>query len=205
MLDGNGESEMTNASQSAELDDDLRRQCWDEALNSFGTAYIFEKRAEKLHLPRAILSFVGFALPVIVGGVALTYGADSKALPVVVGVAGMLGLLQLVLVAWSQVANWEGTYYSSKASTAANYDLSARFQALARPADKPREDWQRDYAVLYALSRQQAAADIQLVITAQEKRAGMRAALRQFQRACVSCKSVPESLDPSSCPTCGQF
>ncbi len=42
-------------------------------------------------------------------------------------------------------------------------------------------------------------------ITEAEKRAGMRAALRQFQRKCAGCNEVPKSLEPLNCAVCGKF
>ena len=42
-------------------------------------------------------------------------------------------------------------------------------------------------------------------ITDEEKRMGMRATLRQFQRECANCKQTPVSMVPSECGVCGNF
>ncbi|MGW4750469.1 mobilome CxxCx(11)CxxC protein, partial [Streptomyces sp. NPDC004290] len=42
-------------------------------------------------------------------------------------------------------------------------------------------------------------------VTDKERRRGMRATLRKFQRQCAGCQLVPTSLTPSDCDVCGRF
>lgn len=58
------------------------------------------------------------------------------------------------------------------------------------------------------LKTKQDARDIQdekhSISEADEKR-GMRYALRNYQRTCVSCGQVPTSMTSTSCNICGNF
>ena len=47
--------------------------------------------------------------------------------------------------------------------------------------------------------------DNQQNVTEKEKRFGMRAALRQYQKQCSACKKVPTTMKPTSCGVCGNF
>ena len=49
------------------------------------------------------------------------------------------------------------------------------------------------------------AQDNKQSISEAEKRAGMRASLRQLQKECVNCKTIPISMIASDCPICGRF
>lgn len=81
-------------------------------------------------------AFLGIALPLIVGAVALA-GVSTDLRGVVV-VAGLLGVPVVVVSAWSLVADWAGGYAAATQSEAANYQLNDAYTDLAGhpPADE---------------------------------------------------------------------
>ena len=68
------------AAASLCVDNETRCLCWNEAVRSFGTAFIFEARAIRLRLPRLLLTFVGFALPGLAGAASGVADAMRSAL-----------------------------------------------------------------------------------------------------------------------------
>ena len=83
--------------------DQICNECWDRALHAFGTAQIFLRRARWHEQALRYLSFVAVAVPVIVGVLVMTFGTGEY-LPWVLGLAGALGAVQVVVSVWSVVA-----------------------------------------------------------------------------------------------------
>lgn len=180
----------------------LRSKCWDLAIHAFGTAWIFEKRARKLRWKLKILSFLGIAVPVVIGGIVLSFGTNPRILPALLWVAGVLGVAQLTGSVWSLVARWDDSLAYALESVTANYRLSRRFESLG---EQPPADLEVEFRVLDAENQARKDLDFRQDLTPKEKRAGLRAGLRQFQRACVGCNEVPTSMSPTDCEVCGNF
>ncbi|MGV9546203.1 mobilome CxxCx(11)CxxC protein [Nocardia beijingensis] len=125
---------MTQPAQSST--DQLRSEAWDRALHVYGTAYLFAQRARFYRMLLRFSAFLGIALPLIVGAVALA-GVSTDLRGVVV-VAGLLGVPVVVVSAWSLVADWAGGYAAATQSEAANYQLNDAYTDLAGhpPADE---------------------------------------------------------------------
>jgi mobilome CxxCx(11)CxxC protein len=183
----------------------IHTECWDEALHCFGTAAIFRKRANRARLRLRILTFLGIVVPASVGGLVLSFGTDFQYKNLVIVFASIFGLIQLVLSIWSLVAKWEDSFAYSLESLSVNDRLSSLFQELAKAIPIDSMELKTRYELLQAENRDRRARDNQQLITEKEHRFGMRAALRQFQRTCISCKKVPTSLTPTNCDICGNF
>lgn len=52
--------------------------------------------------------FLGIAVPAAVGGVVFSFG-NARVLPWILGIAGVLGTVQLIATIWSVVAEWNST------------------------------------------------------------------------------------------------
>ncbi len=181
----------------------VRQTCWDQAIHAFGTAYIFEKRAGTLRGRLRWLEFLGIGVPLAVGGIALSFGLQYRHLPSLIVVAGILGIAQLVLSAWSLVAGWQNNLASALESKTANYRLSESYQSLAKNPPDELPEMERRFELLQIEDRLRRDLDHQQTITEKEKRTGMRSALRQFQRPCAGCGKVPRLLKPTNCEVCG--
>lgn len=180
----------------------LRSKCWDLAIHASGTAWIFERRARRLRRRLKILSFLGMVVPMAIGGIVLSFGTKPQILPGFLWVAGVLGVAQLIGSVWSQIARWEDSLAYALESVTANNRLSRRFESLG---EHPPADLELEFRILDAENQARKDLDFRHDLTPKEKRAGLRAGLRQFQRACVSCKEVPTSMSPTSCAVCGNF
>ena len=87
--------------------DGLRSHCWDEAVHTFATAVMFERRARRRRGALQALNFLGIGAPVALGGVILSFGLNASYIPVLIVIAGVIGVVQLVASVWSLVAGWQ--------------------------------------------------------------------------------------------------
>lgn len=185
--------------------DAIRTDCWDEALKTFGTAYIFEKRADKMKRKLRWPAFAGIAIPLIIGSIYLSFGKEFEYLGEFVAIAGILGVVQIVVSAWSLVAKWDDRLAYSLESASANYELSNRYTKLAKNPPPDLAEFRRRFDVLEAKNHSRRDSDYKQGVSDKEKRMGMRAGLRQFERACKECGNVPTSMKPTDCAVCGNF
>lgn len=182
----------------------IRQECWDQALHTFATAHIFERRARSLRWRLRALTFLGIAVPATVGGVIIAFGTNDQSLLVILWLAGILGLVQLIGSIWALVAKWDDAYAYALESIAENHRFSNSFASLGKNPPAPDElRTRQDF--LEADNGHRRDSDYKQGITEEEKRRGMRAGLLQFRRTCVACGEIPVSLRASDCGVCGQF
>jgi mobilome CxxCx(11)CxxC protein len=182
----------------------VRQQCWDEALHCFGTAWIFERRARQLRSKLRLLAFLGLAVPVFVGGSVGALGTNHPSLPYLLGGAAVLGGIQAIASVWSLTSKWEDGFAYALESIASNHRLSKSYQDIAKnPPDAA--EFQLTFKLLNAESQQRSDQDYKQTVSEAEKRAGLRAALFRFKRQCGACGQVPKSLQPTDCSACGNF
>jgi len=185
--------------------DQICSTCWNRAIDAFGTGEIFLKRGQKnTNLLKAI-SFSGIVVPLVIGGVVLGFGTGGNYLNVLLPIAASVGIVQLVFSTFSIVYNWADELQYSLESATENFSLSLRFKELGEQASNPPNDINLRFTSLKVLDEARQAADIKKHISPKELRYGHRAGLRQFSRACATCKEVPISMKASKCQTCGGF
>lgn len=179
-----------------------REQAWKRAIETFGTAYIFQKRVDVPRRRLQWITWLGLAVPLTVGGLATTFGVNRRLLGPAIIIAGILATAQALLSLMALTSRWEDELSYGLESARANQRLSAQFERLASqgPADI---DSKLD--VLEAANQARVELDTARGLTDAELRMGMRAALRQFRRKCVECGEIPPSMAPSKCNTCGNF
>lgn len=185
--------------------DEQRKDCWDKAIHAFGTAYIFEKRYNQSRIKQRWLSFLGIAVPVLVGGIVVAFfGIDQlkPLLGVLIVIAALLSTIQLVFTIWSLVAKWEDeTVYGSESSVD-NYEIARMYEELAKHNPS---DFDSQYKLLEYRNNRRSSEDGKKGVIEKEKRMGMKAGLRKYQRACVKCGQVPDDLDSTDCSVCGNY
>jgi mobilome CxxCx(11)CxxC protein len=170
-----------------------------------GTAYILDQRAELLKLKLKVLAFLGLAVPVIVGGLVLSYGTHFGGVGVIITIGGVITVVQFVMALISLVAGWVGGYEESIRSTVTNHELAQSFESLANDTTINIDEFRHERDVLNAKDDARRAADHVLSITDAEKQMGMRAALRQRQKPCAGCGAIPKNMTPTECGVCGGF
>jgi mobilome CxxCx(11)CxxC protein len=185
--------------------DAIRIDSWNHALHATATAYLFEQRAMALQRRLQLLGFVGLAGPLIVGALALSYGAGWDALPVIIVIASAAGVVQVAVSLWSLTANWVTSYEHASRSLVVNRSLAKKFEDLGRNPPAQVADRREEFRVLEAEDQAQRREDYRHGITDMEKRIGMRAALIKYRRQCASCNEVPANMTPTECGVCGDF
>lgn len=194
----------TSNSVSTEQATTYRSLCWDNAIHAFGTAYVFQQRAQRLKTRLQWVNYVGVAVPLLVGSLVLAFG-QFELLPVVIAIAGAIGIVQIILNLWAISGRWVEDYSYAIMSIASNDSLSVRYRELGQNPPAKLNDLRGMYDQLRVEDRTRREQDHQHEISDSEHRMGMRAALRQFQRACAGCDKVPTSMEPSDCGICGNF
>jgi mobilome CxxCx(11)CxxC protein len=185
--------------------DNLREDCWTQALYAFGTAAIFEQRSRILGRKLRVLDFLGIGVPLAVGGVVTSFSLASQHLELAVLIAGIVSVPQLILTAWSLVSRWEDSYAYALESMADNYRFAQKYESLGRNPPNNLREFQFRRELLNAESSYRDSLDYKQGLSDKEKRRGMQVALRQYQRPCAGCGEVPKSLKPTDCSVCGQF
>jgi mobilome CxxCx(11)CxxC protein len=167
----------------------------------FGTARIFERRAQKLKFRRTWITFLGIVTPVVVGGVVLSFGENKDVLTYFLWAAGGVGLVQLVLSTWSIVARWDERYEYSVDSLKSNTDLYNRWKSFADENNNDSElfrDLKKEY-------ERQEVKDIGQIISDKEKRFANRQSLLYYKEKCHICNNIPTSTKPPKCDGCGSY
>jgi mobilome CxxCx(11)CxxC protein len=182
-----------------------RRSCNESAERCFGTAYIFEQRARPLRNALKVLSFSSLAGPLSIGILVVAVGTESGMLPYAIFTASVLSALQVIVSLWSLTSKWQENFTYYIESKADNYYLADKFQSLAKKTVGTEAEWRQGSELLETLGGLRSKTDYQHDISDEEKRMGMKASLRNFQRECVGCKSTPTSMEPSDCTVCGDY
>jgi len=171
---------------------------------SFGTTRIFEKRANSLKQRRTLITFLGLVTPVIVGGVVLSFGYDSKILPVLLAAAGIVSVFQLILSTWSIVARWDETYEYAVESLRANTELYNRFKQI-KESNQSKDVLEKRFEEARKLYGDREFRDLGQNITDKEKRFANHQSLLYFAQACHVCQEIPTSSKPKKCNSCGNY
>jgi mobilome CxxCx(11)CxxC protein len=182
----------------------LRVQCRNDALNAYGTSYIFQRRARLLKSRVQWITYIGFVVPMVVGLLVLAYG-HLESLPVIIAVAAAIGIGQAVISLWSIVGGWvDGASYAATSATA-NDLLATKYIELASSPPSDLAEFRHLYGLLAAEDNARTEQDFQQGVKEAEKRMGMRAALRKYQRACVGCDQTPLDMKSTDCSICGNY
>ena len=138
-------------------------------------------------------------------GVAFTSWGDKSYLTIgFVILASIIGFIQLLLSLWALVYKWDDQLGYSLQSLSGNRSLFEKYKSLAS-APPEDEEAEFQFKMINVESQQRSRLDEQQGVTEEDHRIGMRAALRQLQKACAACKVVPTSMKPSDCAVCGDF
>ncbi len=181
-----------------------RRRCNDNSIHCFGTAYIFEKRASSIRKKITFLTFLGIATPAMVGATIGTFNISPQNTKYVLVVAGILGVLQLIFSIWALVSGWNNRLSYYLESKSANYRVANEYAQLANSTSLSEAEYDTKLKVLETETNIRSDLDNRHDICDKEKRMGMRAGLRQYQRPCTGCGKVPTSMKATKCGVCGK-
>lgn len=188
-----------------QLFDDLRRECWNYSFQSFGYAYIFDKRASKYSTYINWLTVFGILTPSIIGATALGYGIKNILLEKMIIMAIPITIIQFIFSVLSIIFKWSDelshSYESSQAYSSLYYD----FRRLAKYPPNTYNELKHDFELLELEYIKQNQQDLKHNIKEYELRKGMRYMLREHKKECVGCKIIPISMKSTDCPVCGNY
>jgi mobilome CxxCx(11)CxxC protein len=126
-------------------------------------------------------------------------------LPVAIAVAGIIALLQLVMSIWSLVASWDNSLAYAIESKSDNYRSANQFAELGKTTSLSEAKFESELSILETIADLRSSLDNRVDISDKEKRMGMRAGLRNYQRKCAGCCKIPSSMKPTKCGVCGNL
>jgi mobilome CxxCx(11)CxxC protein len=187
--------------------------CQTRAVFAFGTAEIFRRRAKQYGKRVQLLTFCGFAIPVLIGSIAAANLFDKTLLDTVIYATGLISVILGLLSLWSVIAKWQDILEYSSIACAQNDRLSTHLKGLSDERNTSNASFDSrafdiKYAQLVALDDAQREQDNKQDITDDEKVYAHRAGLRQFRGECVACNKIPDSMKLTRfswrrCPICG--
>ncbi len=184
---------------------DIQKDCWDNSLHCLGTSYVFSEKANSAKKRIRLITILGIIVPLCLGGVAASYGANSKILVWAISIAAPLSILQLILSAVSLVYKWDDTMAYSLESQTDNKMITDEYQHLAKNPLSTIPEMQNAFDFIKVKDRNRETQDNKITFTTKDNRKGMRYALWIMRRACATCGQIPPSMNPSNCNTCGNF
>lgn len=182
-----------------------RLECADNALHSYGTAYIFEKRASSIQDKIRWLSFLGVAVPASVGAIVGSYALDETQVGLLLWIASTIAFIQLILSIWSLSSSWDSNLSDYLDLKSKNYAISSKYEKLGKETTLKFNSFQIKLDKLEVEREFIKQLTDRHSIKESEKRKGMRYALRKFQRPCAGCNKVPTDMKKTKCGVCGQF
>src|ERR1043166_1210526 len=162
-----------------------RRICAESALRCFGTAYIFERRARSVRRRVRLIAFLGIAAPAALGSTVALVGTKSQYAETAIWLAGIIGALQVAASIWSLVSSWDSDLAYDIESKSENYRLSEELEKLGKATTLTDDEFELEMQLLETQAELRAQLDSRVDVNDKEKRMGLRAALRPFQRAGV--------------------
>lgn len=187
------------------IPDTKRRSCADQALHAYGTAYIFERRAATLRNKLRAVAFLGIAGPASVGAIIGTYNLSPEQIRIILGVAGTIAVVQLMISIWSLTSGWDRDLSDFLELKNENYELSRKYEEHGNATQLSIEQFQATFNELDKVREYVRKSSDKHDVSEKEKRMGMRYALRKFQRPCAGCGIVPKDLKSTDCGVCGSF
>ena len=185
--------------------DKLKGDCWNNALHSFGTAYIYSKRSVFISRLLKGNNFLGIIVPVLIGGIATSYTLSLDSLNTILIIAAPVSLLQLVMSVLSLTNKWDDSYSYYLESTNDNSSLCDDFKNLAKYPPKKLTEFKTKIQLIEVKYDIRNNNDVKYPLNAKEKREAMRYSLRNFQRTCAGCNLIPTEMTPTNCGVCGKF
>jgi len=189
--------------------DPRRRDLIQKAVNAWGTAVIFERRAQRYQRWLKGPSLSGVAIPILFGAVVLAVGVDWEGLKDLAWYTGVFAAIQIVVSAYSLFQGYDDRFRQALDSASANKALAVALAELARNVSIQEEEFARKYSKLCGYYECQDVHDERKSVTERERRMGGRAGLKRFDIPCAKCKLVPSSYsaraDKSECKFCGDF
>lgn len=183
----------------------LRNKCHDNSFHSYGKAYIHEQRCRKYGMYINLLTTLGIIVPVTVGATVLGYGIQNTSLKLMISIAIPTSIIQLIFSLISVVYKWSDELSYSNESAQEHYFLSERFKKLGEFPPGSFNQLNFEFELINTRLKSRKEQDSKHSFKDWELRKGMRYSLRENQKQCIECKSIPTSMENTECNVCGKF
>ncbi len=183
--------------------DKIRTDCWDKTLDAIGYGYIYQLKIKKINFWLRISKVLGIIIPVFLGGILTSTYNLTEYISMAIWITSPFALGQLVLSTILTIngADENVLKYSTKA---AEYSvIETEFRQMARYPNDDEFEYLKKLEIL--IEREKGISKVNLEVTDEEKRIGMRFGLRELSRKCVGCDKIPLSMNASKCDICGNF
>ncbi len=184
---------------------ELRRKCNDNALHAHGKAYVFEQRVSVFCRRLTVLKWLGIAVPILVYGIIASFQLSPGWQTGIIAAASFISTLLLVLSVWSLAANWEQQYSKSLQAQIDYAELCRLYRELGTSTLLELHEYKAEISRFDSLMEKADNLAMELRISDEEKRMGMRAGLREFRRKCAGCGEMPTDINSTACNVCGNF
>lgn len=144
-------------------------------------------------------------MPLLVYGIICSFNLDPSLQKAIVAIASIASSALLIFSAWSMAANWEQQYFKSLQTQMDFSELYRLYKELGATTLVTLAEFRAEVTRLDSLAEKADHLAMELQMHDDEKRMGMRAGLREFQRKCASCGQIPTDLISTSCGICGNF
>lgn len=183
--------------------DKLKKECADNRFYSFGTSKLFERRAKIYRRYLNLITFLGLAVPLVIGITVLSFSGESKVFKnIMIPTAGMLTTCQLIVSLWALVSRWNEKNDYAVSAIKSNTRLETEFNRLCNSEEEVINNEISNLRNEYDRVKQEDTAH---GVSEKEMRWGMRKALIHYKLKCPTCNLKPTSMVPLSCDTCGNF
>lgn len=173
---------------------------------AYGTTRLFDKRMRSLDWKRKVVTFLGVFVPLMIGGVVLSFGLESYILQALIAMAGVATILQLAFSLWSLVAAWDRSYSDCMASVKENTAIYNQAVSIKKKIGQidgfHLKSLVEDLNDRYQRREQE---DLALGVSDKEMRYATRMACFYFKKNCHVCNKTPIALKPGKCDGCGNF
>lgn len=182
-----------------------KTECWNKALDSFGYAYIYSRRMQRLDFYLKGIRLMGIVVPILLGAITASYYNDADLMKKAIAWTTPLTILQLV---FSAIATSLGSeqQFNNYITKSVEYNLlHSEFDQLAKFPGQDAEKFIKRYDLL--VEREKGISKGSSELKDKERRMGMRAGLREYRRDCAGCGKTPLDIDgsQSKCNVCGNF
>ncbi|EGQ7759996.1 mobilome CxxCx(11)CxxC protein [Vibrio cholerae] len=175
----------------------------DMRFHSFGTMKIFERRRRVYSGLRNLITYMGFLVPLLIGGIALSFDSSSEIFKnIIIPVASGVMIFQMCISLWSAIEGWDSKHEYSVGSIRSNNSLYLKLNSICtNQRDLTKLELQQlenDYS-------RQDADDSSHGLSKNEIRYGYRCSLMNFSQTCPTCGEKPHKMKPTDCDICGNF
>jgi mobilome CxxCx(11)CxxC protein len=181
----------------------IRTDCWNSALDALAFSYIYSKKIARIEVWLRWSKVLGLIIPVALGGMVSTYYSNKQVMDIALLVASPIAIAQLVVSSYLVAVGSDEKLISYMGKSAEYLLLRGEFEQLAKYPISDFGEYRRNFEILS--ERASGIGKGNFEIKDSEKRMGMRYGLREFNRQCVQCKTVPYSMKPTKCDVCGNF